>query len=371
MAVALEPSDGTSALLRGSKAFSGQGLEQPVFGCLLRRRGGLIFPIRKAIVYQKSGDWKKEGKMDIVNFLQIRSLDDYIEVQRKHYDACIDSIQHDLKIEGFDATLRFKYLKFDGNRQPKVKILAEIIANYLVYYSCSMRTWDRTPFNSYDHSQLERECREFLREYAQSGEAGEILLYFLLETVLRAPQMVAKLELKTNPKFETLGSDGIHMRWNPNENLIDVYFGEAKLYQTIYSALDELFVSLNNFHENDMVKHELKLVTRHYKWADSRLKDAVLNFINPQEPNGDFRINHACLVGYDWNKYIEILAQPQTAINDFINVYSQDTTRLKNLLQSRFNNGFQYNKFKYEVFFLPFVSVDEFRESFLKAVGIT
>ena len=175
----------------------------------------------------------------MTEFLQIRSLDEYIEVQRKHYDACIDSIQHDLQIEGFDATLRFKYLKFDGNNQPKFDTLAKILANYLLYYSCSMRTWDRARLNGYDYSQLQRECREFLREYSQSGEAGEILLYFLMEAVLRAPQMVAKIELKTNPRFETLGSDGIHMRWNPDDNLIEVFFGEAKLYQSVYSACNE------------------------------------------------------------------------------------------------------------------------------------
>ena len=213
--------------------------------------------------------------------------------------------------------------------------------------------------------------RKQVREYSKSGEAGEILLYFLLETVLRAPQMVAKIELKTNPKFETLGSDGIHMRWNSDDKLIDIYFGEAKLYQSIYSALDEVFESLNNFHSDDMSAHELKLVTKHYKWADSQLKGAVLNYINPQEPNGDCRFNHACLVGYDWEGYRELLANPQTVIEEFKRVYTEDTIRLRNLLQSRFDKDFQYKQFRYEVFFLPFLSVQDFRDSFFKAVGIS
>jgi len=57
--------------------------------------------------------------MDISTSIEIKSLDSYLEVQRNHYDAFIESIDHDLEIEGFDATLRFKYLKFDGNGQPK------------------------------------------------------------------------------------------------------------------------------------------------------------------------------------------------------------------------------------------------------------
>ena len=132
----------------------------------------------------------------------------------------------------------------------------------------------------------------------------------------------------------------------------------------------EVFESLKNFHCNDLATHELKLVTRHYKWADSELKNAVLNYINPQEPNGDCRFNHACLVGYDWNKYQELIENPQTIIEEFQRTYVEDTIRLRDLLQSRFNDDFQYDQFKYEVFFLPFISVQDFRESFLKAVGI-
>jgi hypothetical protein len=175
--------------------------------------------------------------------------------------------------------------------------------------------------------------------------------------------------LKTNPNVETLGSDGIHMKWDPKDKLLDVYFGEAKMFGSVYDALDKLFDSVKKFHDNNLVEHELKLVTRHYKWADGPLKDAILKFINPQE-GGDCRINHACFVGYDWEKYNEFLTGSEEIVEKFKSAYEKDTIRLRDLLKSRFD-GFQYKHFRYEVFFIPFKSVQEFRDRFHEAVGIS
>ena len=63
----------------------------------------------------------------------------------------------------------------------------------------------------------------------KTGEAGETLLFFLMEAVLGAPQLVAKMELKTNSNDEVKGSDGIHVRWNEQDKLVDLYFGNYYL----------------------------------------------------------------------------------------------------------------------------------------------
>ncbi|MGF1747094.1 DUF1837 domain-containing protein [Vibrio minamisatsumaniensis] len=45
----------------------------------------------------------------------------------------------------------------------------------------------------------------------RTGEAGELLLFFLIEAILGAPQMVSKMELKTNHK------DDPHQKfWTPS-----------------------------------------------------------------------------------------------------------------------------------------------------------
>ena len=60
----------------------------------------------------------------------------------------------------------------------------------------------------------------------RTGEAGEVLLFFLVEAILEAPQIVAKMELKTNHKDEVKGSDGIHARWNEKLGLVDFFLAK-------------------------------------------------------------------------------------------------------------------------------------------------
>src|SRR3546814_10487872 len=52
----------------------------------------------------------------------------------------------------------------------------------------------------------------------RSGEAGELLLYLLTEWILGAPQIIAKMGLKTNPQMPVHGSDGVHVRVRSEEH---------------------------------------------------------------------------------------------------------------------------------------------------------
>ncbi|MEO9823861.1 MAG: DUF1837 domain-containing protein [Paracoccaceae bacterium] len=48
----------------------------------------------------------------------------------------------------------------------------------------------------------------------RSGEAGEILLFILVEWLLEAPQIVSKMYLKTNNNMPVHGTDGIHAKFD-------------------------------------------------------------------------------------------------------------------------------------------------------------
>jgi len=291
-----------------------------------------------------------------------------LEVGKEKYDAFLDKVEHNLCHEGVNATLRFKHLKFDGNGEPKFNDLANCLADYLIEYSFSIRRRGN-PQKGHDFSKLRREAKDLLRKSDVSGEAGEILLYFLLETVLEAPQLVAKIDLKTNPNKEINGSDGIHMKYVDGKELLEIYFGEAKLEQNIYNALTHAFESLENFHESKLLEHELGIVTSHYKWADDKTKEAVINFLDRQSPVGECRYNHACLIGYDWNEYSKLSTdERESFINNFKSIYLKDISRIYNLFEKRYK-GFKFKHYNLEVFFLPFKSVQEFRNAFLNAIS--
>lgn len=291
------------------------------------------------------------------------SLSEYIEASTQKYEACIGSLDNQGSITTPVTRVRFHYLRVDGNGQPKFKELAQVLADHLVQYSFSARRRGN-PRTLDEHARLVREAKKLFRKMDLSGEAGEILLYFLLEAVIRAPQLVAKMELKQNPALEGHGSDGIHFRWCDADEMLELYFGEAKLEKTPAAAIGSLFRSLKSFHHKGLLDHEIGLVTSHFKHANAPMRQHVLDLIDRHSPAHNCRIHHACLVGYDWDQY-DTLASGSIARMEaeFRSRYELDRERLIKLLQRRFG-AFPLPFLRFELFLLPFRTVQEFRNAF-------
>ena len=295
------------------------------------------------------------------------SLSAYLQASTERCDACLQSLPDKYTLKGVEATARFHHLRLDGNGIPKFRELAECLADHITYYCCTAQKRARAMTDD-ELLLLRREARTFFRDEKRSGEAGEMLLYFLLEAILGAPQMVTKISLKTNPQLETFGSDGIHMKWHDADRLLDVFFGEAKLYQEISDAAAKAVTSIEGFHENDMARFELGMVTSHFKHADGPTKDAVLSYVDRAGSAVNCRINHACLLGYDWNAYAKLpMGAMDTMVAAFQDAYRTDLPRLQKILDDRFSR-FADKRLRFEVFLVPFASVDEFRNAFQGAL---
>lgn len=301
-------------------------------------------------------------------------VNELLSVDKVDYGHCIDRLDHAETIDGIKSTIRFHYVKFDANGKPMLSSLAETLYDYIIYYCVAARNRDDmlTPTQA---TRLTKEARElFIHPKAteadpdQTGEAGEILLYFLVESILEAPQVVSKMELKTSQNKEVHGSDGIHMRWCEGEGVVDIYFGEAKIHKSLSGALGSAFKSISGFHEEGMYKHEFLMVTKHFKYADEAIKSEVKKLIVRGEPSKDVRINHACLIGYNWDEYKELLESGAENIEkEFRRLFKGDVPRLVGLLQNRFED-FDKKHLRFDFFFMPFVRVQEFRDAFNKAL---
>jgi hypothetical protein len=304
----------------------------------------------------------------------ITKINKYNSVDQSDYDSCIGILEHDLSIRDIKAQIRLHYIKFDGNGVPMVKAVANMLYEYIIEYCISAR--NRTePLTPKQAAKLTKEARNLFRHPNitdnspdKTGEAGELLLYFLMEAVLKAPQIVSKMELKTNHKDEIKGSDGIHARFNEETNLVDFFFGEAKLYKSSSGAIASAIQSIDQFHEIEMYQHEFKLVTKHFKYADETTKKAITSLIIAGEPGSKVCINHACLIGYDFKEFNKLSGStPSEILEDFTNKFKKDGERLRKLLQSRFDS-FDKKHLRFDVFFIPFPSVVEFRNAFNSAL---
>ena len=136
------------------------------------------------------------------------SLNDFLSVCQKSYNKCIDVVEHQHVVNGIFAKMRLHHLKFDGNGQPMIKALAEYLYRHIIDYCIAAKNRS-TALTPQDATRLTKEAKKlFIHPPAtdddpdQTGEAGETLLYFFIESVLSAPQVVAKMELKTNRKDE-------------------------------------------------------------------------------------------------------------------------------------------------------------------------
>ncbi len=294
-------------------------------------------------------------------------LQEYIEASRTRYEALIaETVTHPGHPQ-VNAELHFKHVRFDGNGIPMFVELAKCLADHVITYCLSARRRG-TPIAPDEWSKLDREARNLLRRSSASGEAGDMLLYLLLEAGLGAPQMITKVELKTNPRLEVNGSDGIHMRIDPSDGSLVVYFCESKLYANVSNAMRSLRTSLESFHRDRLVDHEIGLVTSHFKHADAHLREQVLRYLDPDDPLSIYRIEHACLVGFSWPEYETLarISSRQEVIRRFVSEYDHAIPSLAETFRETFNGVLP--KYHQEVFFLPFDCVQRFRDAFLREV---
>jgi len=298
-------------------------------------------------------------------------LNEYVSVASTDYEVLFDKIEHTKTINGVKVNLRFKYIKFTPNGELKLDLLVDTLVSYFTHFCFSAQKRQLNDEltdmqREQQRNKLQTEARKLFRKWnkegSTSGEMGEMILWLLMEVVLKAPQIVAKMDLKTNPKLESFGSDGIHMK--VVDDILNIYFGEAKLYNSVTKALDSIFESIEGFHENDMQQHEYNMVTTHYKYLKDNDKEKVFKFIQGNLETHELKVNHACLVGYDWKEYEKFNSlQRDEFLDDFIELYKNDTDRLTRLIQTRFDK-FSKKNLTFEVFFLPVKSVQELRDKF-------
>jgi hypothetical protein len=291
------------------------------------------------------------------------------------FNSCFDVVEHTVPLNyATGCTTRLHHVRFDRNGQPKIRELAECLVEHVIDYCLSARGRPKE-LSTHQAVKFTQKARKlFIPRGAtdddpdETGQAGECLLYFLIEAVLGAPQIVAKMDLKTNRRLEVNGSDGIHLSWDEATQTVDIYFGESKVYKDMGAALTKAFKSVENFHAEDLQQHEFGMVTSHFKYADDRLKDAVGQIIEGRMPDAGVRLNHAMLIGYNWNEFGKLSVPPGPALEqEFRERFLDDAPRIHQLLQTRLD-AFARQHLFLNVFFLPFRCVQEFRDAFNKAL---
>ena len=127
--------------------------------------------------------------------------DDFLTLFYKEIECDVDDT---------NSKLNLHVLRIENNQfiYPQ---LVEKLYDALIPFSLSRSEIDRLKKGE-NYGQLFVKATQKFRNYkSNDGEAGELLLYCFLESHLKAPKILTKLEIKQNSDDYAKGSDGIHL----------------------------------------------------------------------------------------------------------------------------------------------------------------
>lgn len=296
------------------------------------------------------------------------------------FKSRIKSLDKSVSLNGGLLNIRLNYPAFRQGR-PTVSELLNTVVLMLTHF-CLPRSEIRSVidrFSGTDDYDIEinalfmRAKSLFKRAHEvsnRSGEAGELILYILTEWLLQAPQVLAKMSLKTNPKMPVHGSDGVHARYCSEKNRLFFYWGESKIHGDISGAIASAAKSLSDAFSDDSMRHEIELVKRNLDLSgmDDVSKQEFLRYLDPFDDSYNNRHDIAtCLIGFDFERYNEISASPDAEAK-FVEIAAAKLDEVgPSVLKALDKWGIADRNI--ELFILPLPSVQEFRDGFQDLIG--
>ncbi|TXM73129.1 DUF1837 domain-containing protein [Methylobacterium sp. WL69] len=296
----------------------------------------------------------------------------------------IRTLTHTTKSGSADVRLHGHYFPFRGGK-PTVEEFIELLTTKLVSFCMSRKSinaaqekWRDLPAEKQIEKVLHLRNKAFdlfkkaQRNTNRNGEFGEVITYLLIEYVLKAPQLVAKMSLKTNRQMPIHGSDGIHVSFDPATGGLSLLWGESKCYASVTDAISEAAGSVAENLRHDKMGHELFLIEEHGDLSafSEAAQEALMSFLNPFNENYNKRIDRSViLIAFDFKRFAamnslkphEVEAAFEAALRTELDACA---VRLDGHLKK---HGIEHHAL--DVFFLPVPSVHDFRTGFQDRIG--
>lgn len=314
-------------------------------------------------------------------------LETLVAALRRDYSklsARLRELDHSVACECAGVTLR---LHFPAFRQGKATVyeLVEAVSRYMTSYALP-----RSQISALDARYGEIPAEQFRAESkmldesaarlfkkaneltGRNGECGELLLYLLTEWVLGAPQLIAKMVLKTNPEMPVYGADGVHVRYCAETARLYLYWGEAKLHADLSGAITDAAKSISAAMNPKKMQHEIDLVKRNIDFSgfDAVAKAEILTFLDPMEETYNKRFDViTALIGFNFDAYASIgPTDGEQGEERFRALASAELEKLAPTVAEKLR-GAGLGGSTLELFFLPVPSVQELRDLFQEKIG--
>lgn len=304
----------------------------------------------------------------------------------------LGEIDYNISEGGINIVGTFSYLNFRDGR-PIQEEFVNLIYHKIVPYCLSRKFIAKCRENLQEtkearwlHEPVDAAKELFIKakkKNPKSGEVGEVVLFTLLEGLIGAPKIVSKMKLKTNSNMEIYGSDGIHIKFDKNTEELLIYWGEAKLWKELSSAITDIMESIKEFHKPDEITGEKQRdfdinIIREYADIDTtdneKAKELLLNYLDPyrREYRDQMREIHACLAIWDWKVYETIIKKsstPEEIEAKFIKRYRSRIEKASKLFVEKARES-GIDRLRFHFFLLPLHNIEEFRKRFCQKVGL-
>lgn len=286
-------------------------------------------------------------------------------------------VQRDVLVEGHSVKIHCHCLSVDGNGRVQPHRLAEFMRNAVVDYAiprsklADAKARDHR-FNSTEAvAELVERAKRSFTDLANTGEGGEMLLFLLAERFLKLPQILCKMDLKTDTRMHYHGADGVYAGVTP-EGVLKLYWGESKIYGNVSAAIRACLNSLSPFliepdHEEAGRERDLILLSDKADLSNPVLTDALKNYFDKSSVMSK-RVQYCgvALVGFDAPFYPE--ANAKAVAEEIIKASRSELTGWSNSIGERLKVE-NLDQMEIEMFCIPLPSAEGFRAAFLKAMG--
>lgn len=221
-------------------------------------------------------------------------------------------------------------------------------------------------------SGLVEEARRSFTDLAKTGEGGEMLLFLLAERFLKLPQILCKMDLKTDPHLHYHGADGVYAGVT-DTGVLKLYWGESKIYGNATDAIRECLASLAPFlvepeHEDAERERDLILLSDKADLNDPALTEAIKRYFDKNSIMSK-RVQYCgvALVGFDANFYPA--DQVKAVADEIVEAARAELESWRVTIDNRLKAE-KLQQLEIELFCLPLPSAEDFRAAFLKAMGL-
>lgn len=290
----------------------------------------------------------------------------------------LELIERDMLLDGYVVKIHCHCLTVDANGRVQPQRLAEFmrdgVANYAISRSklAQARARDLKYSSTEAFGRLHEQAKRSFTDLANTGEGGEMLLFLLAERFLKLPQILCKMDLKTDKRVHYHGADGVYAGVT-DEGVLKLFWGESKIYKDASDAIRECLASLAPFliepdHEDAEREQDLLLLSDKADLSKPELTEALQRYFD-KDSKQSRRVQYCGigLVGFDAAFYPG--DDTKAVAQEIADAARTELLKWKAQIGKRLTAE-KLAEVEIELLCIPLPCAEGFREAFLKAMGL-